>query len=65
MFILQNAPMETLEFAGLSLEVLEQTGGGAKFDLTCNLFEGVDGGLEASVEYNTDLFDHGLSLIHI
>ena len=56
MLTLQNTPMQRLELPGLTLQPGAVQGGSAKFDLTLNLSE-VDGGLEAGLEYDTDLFD--------
>ncbi|MDJ0839693.1 MAG: non-ribosomal peptide synthase/polyketide synthase [Acidobacteriota bacterium] len=57
-FALQNTPRESLELPGLHLDVVEQPVRTAKFDLSFMMVE-EDGGLELSLEYNTDLFDHG------
>ncbi len=56
MFILQNAPVQGQELPGLTLSQVETHPGTSTFDLTLSMAEGPDG-LEASVEYNTDLFD--------
>ncbi len=56
-FILQNAPMPPLELAGLRLQLADTHSGIAKFDLTLEVTETVDG-LEVGVEYNTNLFDN-------
>jgi amino acid adenylation domain-containing protein len=56
MFILQNTPRISLDFAGLHLDELELDSGLAKFDLTLEIFE-LDG-LCCAWEYSTDLFDH-------
>ncbi|HVG59538.1 MAG TPA: amino acid adenylation domain-containing protein [Hyalangium sp.] len=57
MFALQNAPEEGLHVEGLTLRELEDTETGtAKFDLTLDVME-VDGALQCSFEFNTDLFD--------
>ncbi len=55
-FVLQNAPMPPLEFAGLTLQPLEVDKGTSRFDLLLNMAE-VERGLVASLEYNTDLFN--------
>lgn len=55
MFVLQNAPMQSLELPGLTFEPIQAPSGTAKFDLS--LIIGEDGGFSASFEYNTDLFD--------
>ncbi len=55
-FTLQNAPMSTLEFSGLTVEPLEVDNNTAQFDLSLYLSE-TDDGLEGVWEYNTDLFD--------
>ncbi|MBD1938351.1 non-ribosomal peptide synthetase [Microcoleus sp. FACHB-68] len=56
MFLLQNAPMPTLELPGLTLSVLEIDSGTSKFDLTLEMAEKPDG-LHGWFEYNTDLFE--------
>jgi amino acid adenylation domain-containing protein len=56
MFILQNAPEETLQLPGLSLEFLAAESGTAKFDLTLSIEE-TDAGLLERFEYRTDLFE--------
>ncbi|WP_407885538.1 non-ribosomal peptide synthetase, partial [Scytonema sp. NUACC26] len=55
MFVLQNAPMSSLELPGLTLTPLESDSDTAKFDLTLNMTETVEG-LIGNLEYNTDLF---------
>ncbi|ASC71036.1 Non-ribosomal peptide synthetase [Halomicronema hongdechloris C2206] len=55
MFILQNAPQESLALPGVAVEVLESAPESAKFDLTLSLQEG-EAGLQGQLEYNTDLF---------
>jgi amino acid adenylation domain-containing protein len=56
MFVLQSAPMPALELPGLTLELMETNSGTARFDLTLSVTSTAQG-LEASFEYNTDLFD--------
>ena len=56
MFILQNAPNRAEELPGLRLEQLDVDMGTATFDLTLSMAEELDG-FDASVEYNTDIFD--------
>ncbi len=56
MFILQNAPNRAEELPGLRLEQLDVDMGTATFDLTLSMAEEFDG-FDASVEYNTDIFD--------
>ena len=58
MFVLQNAPMTSLELPGLTLRPLEIDSGMAKFDLTLYVME-TERGLVGALEYNTDLFDAG------
>ncbi|WP_394851184.1 amino acid adenylation domain-containing protein [Pendulispora rubella] len=55
-FALQNAPFDGLSLPGLRFEPLAPDNGTAKFDLTLNLAETLQG-FEGSWEYNTDLFD--------
>lgn len=57
MFILQNAPATAQELPGLRLEMIDVETGTATFDLTLSLAEWGDGGMNAAMEYNTDLFD--------
>lgn len=56
MFILQNAPMGALELAGLTLQPIEVNNGTTKYDLTLEVVERPDG-LQASLQYDVDLFD--------
>ena len=56
MFVLQNAPLPSLDLPGLSLVPIDAHSGTSKFDLTL-MFEETATGLRGSVEYNTDLFD--------
>jgi len=56
MFILQNAPLPSLELPGLTLRSMQVDNGTAKFDLTLSMVE-TEEGLAGSWEYNTDLFD--------
>ncbi len=56
MFILQNTPMPSLEFAGLKLRPMDLDSGTAKFDLTLDLAEGPEG-LKGWLEYSRDLFE--------
>jgi amino acid adenylation domain-containing protein/thioester reductase-like protein len=56
MFVLQNAPMPSLDFAGVTITPLEMEASLSKFDLSLSLRE-VSGGLEGTFGYNTDLFD--------
>lgn len=56
MFILQNAPKQTFELAGLTLEELEFDSGTAKFDLTAEMAE-TDEGLSCTFEYSTDVLE--------
>ncbi|HSF41145.1 MAG TPA: amino acid adenylation domain-containing protein [Thermoanaerobaculia bacterium] len=55
-FVLQNAPMPDLEFAGLRLTPLEKHNGTAKFDLVLTLTE-TGGRLDGSLQFDRDLFD--------
>ena len=57
MFVLQNMPRTALELAGVTVTPLEVDSGTAKFDLTLSMAEAA-GALAATLEYNTDLFDH-------
>ncbi|MDP9120741.1 MAG: amino acid adenylation domain-containing protein, partial [Acidobacteriota bacterium] len=56
MLLLQNNSSERLEMPGVELRALAVPGGTANFDLTLALQE-TDKGLEAALEYSTDLFD--------
>ena len=57
MFILQNAPLPSLQLEGLSLTPLDTENETSKFDLTLSVFEGGDGSLRVNAEYNRDLFE--------
>ncbi|HEY0082166.1 MAG TPA: amino acid adenylation domain-containing protein, partial [Pyrinomonadaceae bacterium] len=56
MFSFQVAGAERLRLAGLELEGIGTEAEASKFDLTLWITEG-EHGLNASIEYNTDLFD--------
>ncbi|MEH2448292.1 MAG: amino acid adenylation domain-containing protein [Nostoc sp.] len=56
MFVLQNAPMSALELPGLTFSPLASKSSTAKFDLTLDMTERVQG-LVGTLEYNTDLFE--------
>jgi amino acid adenylation domain-containing protein len=56
MFAFQNVPMPSLELPGVSLKLLDVDISTAKFDLTLNLIESIDG-LNGYFEYNSDLFE--------
>lgn len=56
MFVLQNAPVHTLELPGLSLTPVIADGGTTHFDLTLHIAD-TEQGLVATAAYNTDLFD--------
>ncbi|MFB2837167.1 amino acid adenylation domain-containing protein, partial [Floridanema evergladense] len=56
MFVLQNAPLSSVELDGLRLTPVELENAIAKFDLTLSM-ENTSTGLVGWWEYNTDLFD--------
>jgi amino acid adenylation domain-containing protein len=56
LFALQNAPMGTLELAGLRIETVRVETGTSKFDLSL-LLEESEAGFQGFVEYSTDLFE--------
>jgi len=56
MFALQNAPLESLDLSGLSLNICRIETGTSKFDLTLTIQEHAHE-LACLLEYNTDLFD--------
>ncbi|MBW4630838.1 MAG: amino acid adenylation domain-containing protein [Iphinoe sp. HA4291-MV1] len=56
LFVLQNAPMPTLELPGLTLSLLEVENKIARFDLALFLTE-TKFGIEGKWQYNADLFD--------
>ena len=56
MFVLQDTPIQTLEFAGVVLEPIEIHNGTSMFDLTLEMVD-TERGLSGFFEYNTDLFD--------
>src|ERR1041384_5330890 len=58
MFVLQNAPRQTLELSDLRLSLQDTSSGRSKFHRTL-FVQPADDGLLASVEYNTDLFYPG------
>jgi amino acid adenylation domain-containing protein len=56
LFVLQNAPMPSLELSGLTLTPIEVETGTAKFDLAL-FVEETEQGLIGTWNYSTDLFD--------
>jgi len=56
LFVLQNAPPPPLELSDLTMEPLKVTMDTAKFDLTLTVTE-AEVGMQAAIEYSTDLFD--------
>ncbi|MBA3947501.1 MAG: amino acid adenylation domain-containing protein, partial [Herpetosiphonaceae bacterium] len=56
MLVLQNLPPATLELPQLQLTSLQLETGVAKFDLTLGMVDSLTG-LEATLEYNTELFE--------
>ncbi len=57
MFVLNNAPVETLQLAGLKFDLIEIENKSAKFDLILNITE-TDQTLAGKLEFNTDLYNH-------
>ncbi len=55
MFVLQNAPRETLRLGEVELRSVGATNETAKFDLTLELMESAQG-LAGTIEYSTELF---------
>jgi len=55
-FALQNAPVPTLDLAGLTISPVSVSSQTAKFDLTLMMIE-TEQGLSGWFEYSTDLFD--------
>jgi amino acid adenylation domain-containing protein len=56
MFVLENAPIDTLELAGLTISRFELAIAAATFDLSLSMRE-TPQGLIGNFEYNIDLFD--------
>ncbi|AUH50745.1 hypothetical protein CXB49_07990 [Chromobacterium sp. ATCC 53434] len=56
MLVLQNAPLDALRLPELALEALSSDDTSPRFDLTLTLHER-DGGLQAMLEYDLDLFE--------
>ncbi|HYO64056.1 MAG TPA: amino acid adenylation domain-containing protein, partial [Pyrinomonadaceae bacterium] len=56
LFVLQNAPTQPVELAGLLMSPLESDVAMSHFDLTLDVAE-EEGGLRCTLEYNSDLFD--------
>ncbi|HYL98258.1 MAG TPA: amino acid adenylation domain-containing protein, partial [Blastocatellia bacterium] len=57
LFVLQNAPFDELVLPNIDIQPMTLDAGKAHFDLTLAMME-VRGALQASIEFNTDLFDH-------
>lgn len=55
MFVLNNAPIESLELSGMTLSPVDVDSGTSKFDLVLSMMEG-ERGLQGKMEFNTDLF---------
>ncbi|HEX5719284.1 MAG TPA: amino acid adenylation domain-containing protein [Thermoanaerobaculia bacterium] len=60
-FVLQNAPRESLDLPGLTLKSLDTETGATKFDLTV-IMARRPGGLRGAIEYRKDLFDRSTVL---
>jgi hypothetical protein len=58
---LQNAPVEDLSLPGLTLSQKEPVVEAAKFDLLLNLHD-TGSGLNASLQYDTDLFEESMAV---
>ena len=56
MLVLQNAPQQRVEWAGVGMSALEMESGTAKYDLTLGLAES-ERGLVGTLEYNRDLYE--------
>ncbi|MCX7571135.1 condensation domain-containing protein, partial [Tumebacillus sp. DT12] len=56
MFVLQNAPLPSLQLSGLSMEILESDDEPAKFDLTLMAIEREEG-VVLRLAYSADLFE--------
>src|SRR5689334_22798818 len=56
MLVLQNAPQEQVEWAGVGMRAVELESGTAKYDLTLGLAES-ERGLVGTLEYNSDLYE--------
>src|ERR1044071_3251275 len=56
MLVLQNAPQQGIEWAGVQMRALELESGTAKYDLTLGLAES-ERGLVGTLEYNRDLYE--------
>ena len=61
MFVLQNAPLETLELSGVSVKVKQNESSDSKFDISFILSE-TPVGLEGFLNYNVDLFSSAVIL---
>ena len=60
MFVLQNAPKETIELPALVMEEIEFESGVTKFDLTLEVID--FGNLHCTLEYDADLYDESTIL---
>ena len=56
MFMFQNAPMQSVELPGLTLQPQQIDNGTSKFDLKFSLWKSQEG-INGLIEYKTDLFD--------
>ena len=56
MFVLQNAPVQTIGLPGLTLSPVEFDSGTAHFDLTLHIAD-TEQGLIGTLAYNKDLFE--------
>jgi amino acid adenylation domain-containing protein/non-ribosomal peptide synthase protein (TIGR01720 family)/FkbM family methyltransferase len=57
LFVLQNAPMPSVNFSDVSLAAIEIDSGVAMFDMTMEIIEDETGKLSGRLQYNTDLFN--------
>jgi non-ribosomal peptide synthetase component F len=55
LFILQNAPMQSVQLPGLTLTTLQPNKASSLFDLTLTMWDN-EPGMRGYLEYNTDLF---------
>jgi amino acid adenylation domain-containing protein len=61
---LRNVPKRQAEIEGLQIENIPRENAPSPFDLSLEFDEGNDGTLEASIQYNVDLYDEN-SIIHL
>jgi amino acid adenylation domain-containing protein len=57
LFVFQNAPAPAVALDGISISITELATGAAKLDLSLEVIEASDGGLDLRLEYDSEVFE--------